>query len=269
MEDLILKTIKESNIQLTAASLISAGIVAALTAAAMIALSIIHKRLRLKYSDAENIKKLHNLRILFRALKILAIIAGLIGVLQSLGVNLTGMTMIFGVLAVVIVLALKDALQDVFAGLVLMSDRYFSVGDAVEFDGKDGIVVGFTARTTKIEFLDDRSVMSIGNRNITKIRRLTHQVDIDLPLSYELSRKEAISLLSAVCMRISALDGVEKCELKGTQDFASSAIIYKIRFFCEPHDRPDIRRAALAVVRDSLEQADVHIPYQQLDIHEK
>jgi small-conductance mechanosensitive channel len=112
-------------------------------------------------------------------------------------------------------------------------------------------------------------VLSVANRNISKIRKLNHLVDVDLPLSYDLSGREALSLLGGICEKIKALDGIEDCELKGTQDFGASAIMYKIRFYCEPHDRPDIRRSVIMTIQDGLEAAGIRIPYQQIDIHEK
>jgi small-conductance mechanosensitive channel len=102
---------------------------------------------------------------------------------------------------------------------------------------------------------------------VTKIRKLTHLVDVDLPLSYDLTGNEAFSVLEPICESIRKIEGVERCELKGTQSFDASAIIYKIRFFCDPMNRPDIRRAVLKTIQDGLEAAGVRIPYQQIDIH--
>lgn len=269
MEDIIIKALRDSDIKLDAAAILRIVIILVILVAVLIALSVIHKKIKAKYSGPDDLRKLHNFRLAFRLLRIAAIVVGSVTVLQTLGIDLTGMTMLIGLLAIILALALKDAMLDVFVGFMLITDKYFSVGDAVEFDGRDGIVTALNARTTKIEFLDDRSVMSIANRNITKIRKLTHQVDIDLPLSYDLPLSEAAPVLSGICERIGGLDGVERCEFKGAQEFAASAVIYKLRFFCEPHDRPDIRRAALRTIQEDLEAADIHIPYQQIDIHEK
>ena len=267
MEEFLLKYFNGTKLDITAASLLTIAIILVLTIAAFIGLTMLHKKLRAKLRASGDLRKAHAYRISLRIARILVVIAGVIAILQAIGVNLTGLSALFGILLLLLILAVKDALQDLFAGFVIMSDKYFSVGDAVEYEGKDGIVVSFTARTTKIELLDDRSVLSVANRHISRIRKLTHLVDVDLPLSYEVSRKDAYAVLSAICMKISAIDGVESCELKGTQDFGSSAIIYKIRFFCDPNDRPDIRRAVLKTIQDGLAKAGLHIPYQQIDIH--
>jgi small conductance mechanosensitive channel len=269
MESLILQFLNGSTVTVSRVSVIEIVIVLILTVGACIALSVVHKKLKAKAELSGDLRKTHILRITLRIARIIVITIGAIMILQSFGINLTGLSAIVGIVVIIFALAVKDALQDIFAGFVIMSDKYFSVGDAVEYNGKDGVVISFTARTTKIEFLEDRSVLSVANRNISMIRRLTHLVDIDLPLPYEVSRKEAYKVLSGICMQISGIDGVESCELKGTQDFGESAILYKIRFFCEPNNRPDIRRAVLKTIQDGLAEADLHIPYQQIDIHEK
>ncbi|MBO4854248.1 MAG: mechanosensitive ion channel family protein [Oscillospiraceae bacterium] len=269
MEDLVLQTLDQSKLQFGTVSLIKIAVVLALAAAAFVLLTIGYKRLRVRGDIANDVRRRQACRVSFRVAKILVIAIGAVAILQTIGVRLTGLSATLGLVVILLALAVKDALQDIFAGVVIMSDKYFAVGDAVEYEGKDGIVVFFTARTTKIKFLDDRSVMSVANRNISQIRKLTHLVDIDLPLPYELSGREAFSVLNDICEQIRAIDGVESCELKGTQDFAASAVLYKIRFFCEPSGRPDIRRAVLKTIQDGLETADIRIPYQQLDIHQR
>lgn len=266
MEDYILKTLDEIKIQLTFTTLTRIGIILALMVAALVIMAIVQKKIKAKVSR-EDIRRSQFVRIGFRLGRIAVVLTGIIAILRTVGIDFTGLSVLAGVLVLLLALAVKDALQDIFAGIVIMSDKYFSVGDAVEFEGRDGIVISFTARTTKIKFLDDHSIMSVANRHISKIRKLTHLVDIDLPLPYELSGKDALAALRGICDKINALEGVERCELKGTQEFGASAILYKLRFYCDPGERPDIRRAALRVIQEDLEAADIHIPYQQIDVH--
>ena len=269
MEDFILSYLNDTKIQFDITTIIKISIIAAISVAAIIALTVVYKRIFLKVKKSNDLRKTQIYRIAFRIIRILIIATAVIALLQTVGIYLTGLSAGFGLIIAFLLLAVKDALQDVFAGAMIISDRYFNVGDAVEFEGKDGIVISFTARTTKIELLEDRTVLSVANRHISRIRKLNHLVDIDLPLPYEVDRERVFSVLSGVCEKIKGIDGIENCELKGTQDFGASAVIYKIRFFCAPHDRPDIRRAVIGMIQDELEAENIHIPYQQIDIHER
>ena len=269
MTDMILKAMESATQHVSIGQIIRIIIILLVVIAAYIALVIVQKRLKAKLNLSGDVRRVHTYTTAFRIGKILVILIGAFTILQALGVNLSGFAVGLGAIVVLVALSLKDSLQDVFVGITLLTDKYFAVGDAVEYDGKEGIVISFTVRTTKIELLSDRSVLSVANRNITKIRKLTHLVDIDLPLPYELERKEAYAVLLGICDQIRKLEGIESCELKGTQDFADSAIMYKIRFFCEPNNRPDIRRAVIKTIQDGLAEAGIQIPYQQLDIHKK
>ena len=269
MEDIILKMFNGVSVKLEVINVVTMFIVLIAVVAAYIALAILQKKIRSRPNIKDDLRKSHFIMIAFRIARVSVVVIGAIIILQSLGVNLTALSAVIGLIGIIFVLALKDALLDIFSGFMIVSDKFFSVGDAVEYNGRDGVVISLSARSTKIELLDDRSVLSVANRNISQIRRLTHLVDIDLHLPYELSQKDAYEVLSVICNSIREIDGVESCELKGTQDFGASAIIYKIRFFCDPKDRPDIRRAVIKTIQDGLERADIHIPYQQIDIHEK
>lgn len=268
MESILIGIFGDAFKKVTIISMIQIGLVVVGVIAVCIALSITHKQLKAKLPLGDDVRKGHIYTTVFRLIRVAVILMGIIVILQLLGFNTSGIAMAFGVFAVLFILAVKDTFQDIFSGITIMADKYFSVGDAVEFEGKEGVVISFTVRTTKIECLDDRSVLSVSNRNISKIRKLTHLVDIDLPLSYDEEPKRVYKVLGGICEKISKLEGVEDCQFKGTQNFADSAIIYKIRFFCEPYNRPDIRRSVIKTIQDGLDDAGISIPYQQIDIHQ-
>lgn len=269
MEQEVLKTVESAFSGIDQTRLIRCGIVLVAAAVLFIALRIVYRKYRQKLLPLEDVRRLNTLATVYRILKILLIFVTVLAILQICGINVSSIVFGFGIITTILAFAVKDALQDIFSGVMIRTDNFFKVGDAVEYNGKDGIVVGFSIRSTKIEYLDDRSVLSVANRNITQIRSLTHLVDIDLPLSYEESRERVYEVLEGICQEIRSLEGIEDCVLKGTQSFDESAIIYKIRFFCEPNDRPDIKRAVHKTIQDGLSRAGIKIPFRQLDVHQK
>lgn len=67
-----------------------------------------------------------------------------------------------GSAAVAIGFAFKDVLASLMAGLILLFDRPFQVGDRIEFDGTYGEVVEIGLRTVRVNTLDD-NLVSIPN----------------------------------------------------------------------------------------------------------
>ena len=133
MEDYVLKILDETKLQLDTPNLILVAVIAALTVAVVIALTVINRRLSAKFMDSGELKKAQVYRILFRTATWLVIATGTVAVLQAIGINLTGISAILGIIVVFMLLAAKDALQDVFSGIAIMADKYFIVGDLLSF----------------------------------------------------------------------------------------------------------------------------------------
>ncbi len=227
------------------------------------------RKLRTKSDFSESSPLKATVMVIYNVLRISIIAVAVLFILQTFGVDVTSFIAGLGLFSAIIALALQDVLKDVFSGVVILVDNYYRVDDAVEYNGKDGIVISFNVRTTKIQYIDDNSVMSVSNRNISQIRKLTRLVDIDLPLSYEEDPRKVYKVLGEMCERAKQLENVEDCQFKGTQNFEDSAITYKIRFFCPPNKRPDTRRAMIKLIQDTLLEENITIPYQQMDIHTK
>ena len=209
------------------------------------------------------------IRVSMDALRFILLAGTILLILQVNGVNVSSAVAGLGILSAVVGLALQDMLKDMIMGIHVMTDHFFSVGDVVRYKEVEGVVIGFTTRTTTIRSIYDQTITTICNRNISEITRMpsSSMVDIDLPLSYEEDPKKVHSVLRVICARIDRLDGIDQCIYKGTQSFESSAILYKIRFFCPPETKPERTRDALREIQNGLLEAEIRIPYSQYDVH--
>ena len=205
--------------------------------------------------------------VVMSVLKVLIAVITVLIVLQINGINIGSMVAGLGLVSAAVGLALQDTLKDVVMGLHIMSDKFFSVGDPVEYNGVNGIVTSFNVRTTKIESITDNSTLSVCNRNISEIKKMTDMLDIDIPVSYDEDIRKVHKVFTEIAEKISGIEGVTSCVYKGTQSFESSAVLYKIRLYCDYKRRCDIRRAALAKIQEELEVANIKIPFDQLDVH--
>ncbi len=74
-----------------------------------------------------------------------------------------------GVLAVVIGFSLKDLASSVLAGLTILFDRPFQVGDRVTFGGQYGEITRIGLRSVRMVTLDDSTVTIPNNRFLTDV----------------------------------------------------------------------------------------------------
>lgn len=210
-------------------------------------------------------------RVTFGVAKSLVILGAFLLVLEINGVNVSSVFAGLGLLSAVVGLALQDALKDIIMGIHIMSDHFYVVGDVVKYNDFEGVVVRFTMKTTTIESIVDQTILTVCNRDISQIVKVPAiaLVDIDLPLSYEEDTMYVREILRDVCDGIAQLDGIDHCEFKGTNAFASSATIYKIRFFCDSSEKYERRRQVLGYIQNCLADANLKIPFEQIDVHTK
>lgn len=237
---------------------------------AAIAVYILLYRLERRYVDThrgDSGSKPTFTRIAYRVIRVAVLTAFILAILSVNGVNITSMVAGLGILSAIVGLALQDLLKDLIMGYHIVSDHFFSVGECVEFEGRECVVVGFTMKTTKLGDLDDHSVTTVCNRDISRIRRFGERLDLNIPLSYKEKPQELAPVFEEICGAIAALDHVSRCEYLGVQEFGDFAVRYKLRLHCEPKERADVRRAALGAVQRGLAAHDIVIPFPQLDVH--
>lgn len=95
------------------------------------------------------------------------VIVGFIIALQSLGFNITVLLAGLGVLGIVIAFAAQDTLSNLFAGLHLMADKPFQIGDLIEMEsGLITEVVDIGLRSTKLYSRRDNNLLIVPNNEI-------------------------------------------------------------------------------------------------------
>jgi small-conductance mechanosensitive channel len=98
------------------------------------------------------------------------------------------MIAVAGGLAVAVGLALKDVVSSLVAGVILLFDRPFNVGDRVSFQGAYGDIVSIGLRAVRLQTLDDNFVTIPNAKFITEavasanFGQLTMMVMVDFHL---------------------------------------------------------------------------------------
>lgn len=95
------------------------------------------------------------------------LVGGLILALGVFGVNITGLLAGVGLGGLVVALAAKDSVENVFGSLTILFDMPFALGDWVKIDKAEGIVEEINLRSTKIRTFED-SMITLPNSNLIK-----------------------------------------------------------------------------------------------------
>lgn len=209
------------------------------------------------------------IKLIDSTLKYLFFFIEVVIILNIYGVDITSMIAGVGVASVIIAFAIQDALKDIIKGIDIISDGYYQVGDVIKYDKFTGKVISIGIKTTKLEDIYTMNIVSISNRNIDKVEIVSKLIDINIPLPYELKIKKAEEVINHVLKKIEELPNVEKVEYKGVDELASSSINYRIKVFCNPYVKIQVRRDALTCIVKGLEEKHISVPYNQIDVHQK
>ena len=209
------------------------------------------------------------MRILYSVLRFAVFLICVLSILSTLGMDISGAFAACGIAAACGALAVQDLLKDLIQGMNIVTDRYFAMGDIIEYNGFTGKVISLTMRSTKIKSLDDASVKTIGNHFLTEVTLVSTQVNLFVSLSYDVDYEAAGEVMRKLAEKIAQHKEVTDAAFRGTQSFDDSAIRYLIVYHCNPEVMNQVKRDVNLMIQQTLKEANMEIPYNQMDIHMK
>ncbi len=139
----------------------------------------------------------HAARLLSRLAFYAVVSAGAVAALAVMGVNPARLATSLGLLGVALGFALREVIENFIAGLILLMQRPFTVGDQITFGDYEGIVEDVRVRDTVIRLYDGRLVFApnaqifkgpVVNNTSSRRRRvdfevlIKHEEDVDTAL---------------------------------------------------------------------------------------
>ena len=195
--------------------------------------------------------------------------------LQVLGIELTTLTVIAGVLGVGISFGLQNLVGNFVAGVVLLFEAPVRVGDFITAGSVEGQVTELGFRSTRI-LTNDNITLIVPNSNLINdtVINWSHgdpNVRIRIPIGVAYGSDTGLvteSLLSA-CTDVPEV--LAKPE-PGVwfQEFGESSLNFELRVWTRHAQRHDILRSDLNyAIAAALERDGIEVPFPQRDLHLK
>jgi small conductance mechanosensitive channel len=118
--------------------------------------------------------------------------------LSRVGVNLPALIASAGLIGVAIGLAAQDSMKDMVAGINILLDDRFGVGDVIDVGEYSGRVERLNLRVTQIRDMSGR-LITVPNRNIATVANETSrwaQVDLSVRVPYTTDLRDAMDILT-------------------------------------------------------------------------
>ena len=201
---------------------------------------------------------------------IIAIIV-IILILNIYGVNTTSIIASLGAISVIIGLAFQDIIKDFLAGVFIIFDNAYAVGDWIEINGFKGEVISLGLKTTKIRSYTGE-VKTISNSSFTEVINYSinhNKLLMNIPIPYGIEIDKVEKALNNIKEKIEQNKNVFTMNLLGIDNFSDSSIEYTIEIECQPMTEKPVKRETLKYIKQAFEKEKIEIPFNQLDIHIK
>jgi len=233
-----------------------------------------------RYHNAEEEKKREDtlVSVFHTAFAVVIWVITLMVILFELRVNVAGLLTGAGVLGVVVSLGAKNAISDFLAGIFIIGENQYRVGDIVTLATGTGTVSGvvedITVRITKLRDLDGY-LHIVPNGSIGIVTNMTFQfanVNVDIPVAYEADVDKVVKIINQV--GVSMVDDkeiggdvVEPIQFLRVDNFEDSSMkvkaLGKVRAGTQWDVAGDFRRRLIA----AFDKNHIDIPYQQIVVH--
>ena len=167
----------------------------------------------------------------------------------------------------------QDFVKDVIAGLFVLLEDQYSVGDVVELAGVSGSVVEVRLRTTVLRGLDG-SVHHIPNGAVRVATNLTHEsssIVVDLAVAYEESVDRAIDVITNETSVLASDPEwgprlIDQPVVLGVDKLADSGVIVRVVMTTDPDQRWAVKREFLRRIKNRFDEEGIEIPYPHVTI---
>ena len=210
-------------------------------------------------------------KLLVSFLKWIIAICAIFFVISAWGASTTITLASAGILTLIIGLGSQTLVADILAGLFIVFEGDFQVGDIVVIDGWRGEVLEIGIRTTKL--LDaGGNVKIISNNEIKSIINQTQELSIAkcyVAIGYDdrIERVEAIIAdnIDKIKDKIPAI--VEGPYYKGVSELAESSVNLLFLAKCKEGDIYQVQRDLNREIKIMFDDNGVNIPFNQLVVH--
>ncbi len=204
-------------------------------------------------------------------LKYVAVVVIVFCILAAFGVDTGALIAGLGILSLIVGLAIQPLLQDIIAGMFVVFEKTYDVGDVVVVDSFRGTVIEIGIRTTKLQDAGG-DIKVINNSDIRTLVNMTNELsvavcDVDVEYGESLERVEGVIAdnLAVIKEKIPAiLDGPY---YKGVALLGANGVTLRLVAQCREDAKFQTQRDLNRQIKLLFDANGIGIPYQQVVVH--
>lgn len=212
-------------------------------------------------------------QLLRNVLSVLIFILGVASIMSQFGFDIVSVVAGLGIVGIAVGFAAQSTLANFIAGITILLEQSFQVGDWVSINSKEGKVVQIALRTTHILTRDNITII-IPNSTVAsaEVINLTSKnlirFDIEVRIALEAEIEQARELIVGVINTTEEI--LERPAPMATVDkIGDSGVYFIVRFWVSPPHvarMPIIKETLRENIKKALDKAGISTPYPHMKL---
>jgi len=236
----------------------------------LIVKNIIDRLFRIKSNvDKRKTKTINGL--INNLIKYFIVLVDVVMILDIFGIDTKTLIASLGVVGLVAGLAVQDTLKDFVAGMSIILENQYRVGDTITVKGFRGEVIALGIKSTRIRAYTGE-VMVIANHLIDEV--INHSLDksvaiVDIPVSYDTNIDKLYKVLNGLFDEVNGtISGiVGDIKILGLQSYGDSSICFRVVCDTKPMEHFQVERELRRLIKDCFDKNHIEIPFTQVVVH--
>jgi moderate conductance mechanosensitive channel len=193
-------------------------------------------------------------------------ISALIAILSELGIAIGALAAGAGILGAALGFGAQSLVRDFIAGLFIVVEDQFGVGDFVDLGTATGVVESIRLRVTQVRDAEG-TVWYVRNGEILRVGNQSQgwsRIILDLPLAYNSDLDKAKKVLEAAALKLAEIPALKtgligKPEIWGIQALAGEEVVFRLVQQVRPSKKDALTRALRQEVKTALDKAGIKL----------
>ena len=210
-------------------------------------------------------------QLLKNILSVLLLVFGLVSVMAQFGFDIVSLVAGLGIAGIAVGFAAQSTLANFIAGITILLEQSFQVGDWVNINDNEGRVVVIALRTTHVLTRDNITVI-IPNSNVASsvVINLTSKNFIRFDIRMRIAFEDDIDKAREVILQVLSESDVvlNRPETSATVDeIGEYGVFFIVRFWVKPAAvarMPKIKEVLRENIKRAFDAADISTPYPHM-----
>lgn len=197
-------------------------------------------------------------------------VAALILSLAQFNVSVGPLLASAGIVGVALGFGAQNLVRDVLAGLFVLVEDQYGIGDTIDTGRASGVVEGISLRVTKLRDVEG-TLWFVPNGTVSEVANLTQRwarVILDVRVPYGVDHHEAGRLIKETADELWRADDagmlvLSEPELWGVEELGESALLLRVAVTCAATDQWAVARELRGRIKDRFDSEGISMPFPQ------